>query len=840
MLEDVIYYCETPNAYLDGSLRRFAAMFKGTLFKPECIESEISPVNNEFRASFLDDEIRSDQLIARFAKSDHPVSKFAWGNQMSLVDVPKSNGIDVRSRMIEFYNEHYKADRMSLVVQTQENLDLVEKLVRQYFKDLPSEKDKKSTFKQTDEFNEQVLVEKLISNKDVFSNKDYPFTREAMANLYIMNAVEDNHNLKLVYFFPPVAKLFKLKPLKTLSSILGYEGKGSLTTFLVKKKLITELVVSQDDSCEDRSNKYYSSLTLECKLTDEGLEKVNLVVQYLNYYIDLMYKAGPQRDHYEELRLIHLTDIKFQDETVVSRNVEDLAQNLFALPVEYAIIGPKLLEGFNSDAIKYCLDFLRFQPRISVIISKKAFKSSASEVQVDLFTEVDYKVEKLPEDWNQLAAETDELRSSLSLPAKNEFIALDFGLKEQHDIGYLEYPIMIDEDSNYVCYFKNDKEFKTPKSCIYINWDSVDLRKTPETLVSLKFFVKYFELYISEYAYPAEVAYLDYSINILRKGFSIKISGLNDKLFNLLKLILEHLKELKIDPDMFETTKLESIRDYYNLIISNSDLVFNLSAKLGFKDFCNYLDQREIVKKLDINRIIENVQNFFKSAYCSCLIQGNYTKADAKKIFDYVKSTNLLGAKEKVNLEAIRAANVYQMPNGEQHVYVRSLNRLDEHNVIFNSYQIGKLNTEEAVMLDLLMQDMFEPLFDNLRNQQGLAYHVYCKLSRTLNEIYSYQIYIKSLADKFTPMHVSDQIEAFLDQYLDENILKMKEDHFKELRGGKIKSKQVPFLNLKKEANYNWAEICDYTYKFDRLKKEVEILENVSLFLFKFIKKHSY
>lgn len=173
-----------------------------------------------------------------FPPQDHELSHFSWGNQLSLKEDPESKGIDVRARMVEYFNKYYKASRMALVIQSQESLESVEKLVRDYFKDIPTEVNNDPTPEQIDE---EKLVEELKSNTNVFANKEYPFTRETMNNLYIMDAIEDGHTLKLIYTLPPVARLYKLKPLHTLGSILGYEGTNSLIRFLIKKKLVLEV-----------------------------------------------------------------------------------------------------------------------------------------------------------------------------------------------------------------------------------------------------------------------------------------------------------------------------------------------------------------------------------------------------------------------------------------------------------------------------------------------------------------------------------------------------------------------------------------------------------------------
>ena len=46
----------------------------------------------------------------------HPYSRFGTGNIESLQTIPNQSGIDIREVLLKFYENHYSANRMSLVV----------------------------------------------------------------------------------------------------------------------------------------------------------------------------------------------------------------------------------------------------------------------------------------------------------------------------------------------------------------------------------------------------------------------------------------------------------------------------------------------------------------------------------------------------------------------------------------------------------------------------------------------------------------------------------------------------------------------------------------------------
>ena len=50
-----------------------------------------------------DDGSRLAQLRCHTAKEGHTYRKFTWGNRKSLVELPASQGIDVRSALVQYY-----------------------------------------------------------------------------------------------------------------------------------------------------------------------------------------------------------------------------------------------------------------------------------------------------------------------------------------------------------------------------------------------------------------------------------------------------------------------------------------------------------------------------------------------------------------------------------------------------------------------------------------------------------------------------------------------------------------------------------------------------------------
>ena len=58
---------------------------------------------------------RRMQLWKHLSDPSHPYSKFGTGNLETLGSKPKSEGINVHARVVDFYNTKYSANLMKLV-----------------------------------------------------------------------------------------------------------------------------------------------------------------------------------------------------------------------------------------------------------------------------------------------------------------------------------------------------------------------------------------------------------------------------------------------------------------------------------------------------------------------------------------------------------------------------------------------------------------------------------------------------------------------------------------------------------------------------------------------------
>ena len=109
-----------------GALERFASVFEAPLFSPSSTAREINAVNSENSKNQQSDSRRLHQLMKTLSDRSHPWNKFGCGSKDTLSrggqgwhDSEEDGGPagrETRRRLIGWWETHYCANRMRLVL----------------------------------------------------------------------------------------------------------------------------------------------------------------------------------------------------------------------------------------------------------------------------------------------------------------------------------------------------------------------------------------------------------------------------------------------------------------------------------------------------------------------------------------------------------------------------------------------------------------------------------------------------------------------------------------------------------------------------------------------------
>ena len=308
--------------HLREALDRFAQFFIAPLFTESATERETNAVDSENAKNLQSDAWRLMQLNKSLARPDHPFSKFGTGNLETLSTGPKAESIDVREELLKFHRDHYSANRMALVVLGREPLDTLSEWVLESFAAVPN-----------------TSLEKLCFPGE-------PYGPSQLCKRLEVVPVKDMRVVEICWPLPPVQDLYRAKPTRYLSHLLGHEAGGSVLSLLKARGWANELSAGLSRSLSD-----WSSFNVSVELTPEGLEHPDEVVLCVFQYIALLREKGPQEWIWAESRDIAAANFRFRSQSQPMGYVSSLAGNVHSFAAEHIVSGASLIFDYDASAI---------------------------------------------------------------------------------------------------------------------------------------------------------------------------------------------------------------------------------------------------------------------------------------------------------------------------------------------------------------------------------------------------------------------------------------------------------------------------------------------------------
>jgi len=795
--ETTVFYFESPRRHFHEGMDRFAQFFISPLMKQEAMQREREAVDSEYQMALPSDENRILQIFGGLSKPGHPMAKFMWGNLASLSPEGMSD-TEVHSKLHNFWIRHYTAQAMCLTVQSQHSLDTMQDWVVETFADVPN--------------NGQ--------EREEFSTLSDPFSTPQFTKLYHVIPVENEYKLDLTWALPPTLHLYKEKPLHYMAWILGHEGKGSLISFLRKKVWALSLTAGNaGDGFEYNST--YSMFPITITLTKEGYSNIAKVVQAVFSYLDMMKEKGPNERIFKEIQKIEDLDFAFREEKQPSENVENLCENMQFYPPERYLDGDDLMFDYNPSIINEFTTVLT-RDKVNIFLRSKEIPADQLD-QTESWFGTPFSCSDIPSAWTDASMST-EYSDQFHLPEPNVFIAEDTSLCPSDSSFTSKYPVRLLSDSQGELFYRPDQNFLQPRA--YIQY----LLRSPMQLQSLNnscmmdLMVMCLLQNIIEDVYPADLAQLAYSLYSSEAGLVIKVSGLSDKLPNLMEVLIKRLVTFKQDTnkEMFLAVMEQLRKNYHNHSIKAKKLVRDVRLELLQDVYHSPHDKHNVVRNITLEQVTEFAEQFFSKVYIQGLVQGNMTVDQVKEV-DSMLRTKLRCS--PLPTDVVTDIRCNELPAGAWTVRVDSLDRGDANTLVTNYYQSGPGTIREHAVMEAIVLLMEEPVFDTLRTQEQLGYAVNMTLRNTYG-VFGLSVTVNTQATKFTAEHVEKRIENFFSEFQAEHLT---EEAVAEAVSSLVKMKLRADVTLEEETGRNWQEIMSKEYVFNRSEREVAFLKEIGL-----------
>ncbi|XP_018405839.1 PREDICTED: nardilysin-like [Cyphomyrmex costatus] len=772
---------------LSSALDRFTHFFIKPLMKKDVIKRMTEIVKEDLQLSSSSyDTPRRNRLLSSFAPIGHPVNKFPLLYAMTM-NYDNDESIDkLYDALHTFRERHYSAHRMKLVIQATLSLDTLEKYVKRFFIDIPS------NWLPPDDFTK-------------FTSNDY-LNINNFRKIYKIKPFKNICHLQITWVMPSLLHLYKSKPHNYILWIIKHEGKGSLISYLLKKRWAFGFVHDNPDD-DFEHNSIYTLFNFTINLTQEGLQHVSKILDVIFSFINLLKSKGPQKRIYDEIYKI--TENKFR---LLGNNdyVDCLCKNMHLYPPRDYITGKQNYFEYDPEAIQNCLYYL-MPETVNIMI----FDKNLSESDHD----------QIPENWIERWRSIEPL-PDFHLPFLNE------SLTSNDDALFKitrNYPIKLIENRLLEIWYLQ----KIGPKC-YINFQFIAYPlgfQSPKTAALMKMYCNVFKQLLQTELFPAIMSDIHYDITVSEKGIIIKMNGFNEKLLKFLSIVATYMTKYStvVKKNLFESVKVKQLEICYNKFTKPEKLIKNVKLCI-LKETIHYTHIDTYIALRDIN--FEEFQKFVKSftdcLYIQCFVRGSILRDTViNAVKQYVKEINC----SPLVLSATSQTEITQIPLGTSYCKLKNIDKTDVNSVITNYYQVGIKSIELSALLDVIINIMLDILDDDSFFQEQFDDGDIC-VRRDDNEILGFSITVYT--DE-THKHTSKYMDQLIGEFLKKIIKVLGEfshDDFNITKKSLIKEEREQLTDImfpENEVDRNWNEIMKQQYMFDKFEKKIVAINNIKL-----------
>ena len=677
--ENTNYFFDVNSDDLPVALDRFAQFFIAPRFDAQYVEREKNAVEAEYQMGLKSDSRRELDVLQEVFNQDHPYSQFSVGALDTLADRPES---EIRDDLIQFYNTHYSANVMRLVVLGSQSLDELEALTSPLFSQIPNRFLERET-----------IVEPL-------------FEAGSLPLFVQLQPLATRRQLSVSFPLRDYRAQYHVKPEVYLGNLIGHEGEGSLLSALKQAGLAEGLSAGQGLAW--RGGALFS---VNISLTEKGAGDPDRVLQLLFAYADMLRQEGPQDWLYvEQSRLADLS-FRFREQASPMRYVSAVASGMQHYAPQDILRGPYMMTGYDEAILAELLQQFRPDNALVTFSDQAVVGDKVSEYYLVPYSQQALDVGRVT------SPEGDRGADALHLPVPNEFIAEDVSLVElPKDMPMV--PQLVLQSGRQKIWFMPDEQFRVPRGLTYINFRSPEAGQSAEQTARGALYAALLTDQVNEFAYPAQLAGMSFAFYGHTQGIGLRVGGYSDKQTLLLKRLLGSIVEPHFSQRRFDDIRSDMIRSLKNAIAQrpSTQVVDDLNESLLYGQW----GEKAVISALettDLSQLDGYIRQFWRSASAEALIYGNYEPGEAPQLSAMLQ--DIISSDPAPTLPKRR---VLRLAAGESAQYVVDVPH-DDSVVAWYLQGDGDSGYDRAATA-LTAQIMSSGFFQELRTEQQLGYVV--------------------------------------------------------------------------------------------------------------------
>ena len=831
------YYFEVSTDAFEEGLQIFLPFFTKPLFTASSLEREVKAVHSEDEKNHSNDYwCKQEVLKLHMANPEHPYRRYGNGNQKTLWTDPLAAGVDIRGRLLDFFNQHYVAENACLAVVSPL---AAEKVIQQVT---------------------PVLMEMRRGRVTVDSFPVVPFDVEWMKkpeNPGQWICIQSNkavQNITVDFPIPFALNHSDSKPAGYASHIIGHECDSSLCGVLKSAGLATSLSAGAGWGIDHNNDLFTVSISLTAQGVARLDEVLNLIFQAIAHLRETIgVKAELVEDHHKSLE----QSFNLSEPPAPSSLASSLCKGGNIHGLEKALSGSSLPDRHDETLSWKVLDYLRpenalfilslqdYEGAVAQTLPKEKFPLCAVKPTQKtlhhgaMFNTAHISAEQIAA-WSRPAS----IDPRFGAPKVNPFLVSSFNTL----------PLSKDETCHRfdrehgTWYYKADTRFEVPNAAFVLALESPQAYASPRNRFMTRVAASVVDFLLTEHLYYASLAASHAHVGAASRGFEMSVSGPSEKLWTVGETILKTIFSLdKLATEAAFNTYCEKTRR--GLRSMRMSQPYQLGSERMNKwvhtvryDYEDILaasggDEGKDNTAVSFNEFVVFVKDVLLSSLrYEAMFAGNITQEQSLMYVEAIEkhlslpscSRDQMTKEKEVRLpptrqELLKRGGVDGSTLVGTLLGMRCPNMKDKNWSCQLSVFVGLKAPRQRVLSDCLMAYLKSPFFDTLRTAETLGYIVSAG-SGTLNNCQTLNFFVQSAEQSSN--YLLSRIYAFIlaipEQLCDS---KLTEEKFKTIVEAQIAVRVNPPKSVSAEVNDLWAR-KEHPFGFGARAEEVAILRN--------------
>ncbi|MGB1262007.1 MAG: insulinase family protein [Cognaticolwellia sp.] len=785
--EHTCFFFDIGHQHFNTAIERFGEFFTAPLLSEAFVNKERKNIDAEFKLKLKDDIRRLYDVHKETINPAHPFAKFSVGSSETLAD---KAGHNLRDEVCDFFQQHYQAHLMTLVLEGPQCIAQLQGLAQKHFSNIKSNG-----------------IAKVKVSQPLY-------LAQHLQKWISVQPVKNDQQLIISFAMPSIDEFYRHKPEAILAYLIGHEGPGSILSLLKSRQWAMALTAG---SGVNGSN--FKDFNINISLSDLGEQHLSSIVSMVFSYIKLLKQAPISKFYYQEKKALAQLSFSYQEKMSALDSVSQLVINMQHYPEQDYIFGDYVMDGHNDAEFNNLLDYMVASNSRIISIGKNI--QQRGEQRISKWYQVPYSVSDISQqhldDW-QNAPEL----AALFLPNKNPYIVAKPELiaDEQAANTPLAPPEKISQQDGLTVWFKHDTSFNTPKGYIYLSIDSPAVMADASTIAMTRLFIDLYSDDVIEEHYDAELAGIHYHLYPHQAGLTLQLSGISTKQEQLLPRLLASLMNHDFCQQKFALFKQQLLSHWHNA--ENSKSISQLFASLSATMQPKSPSSQTLIKALEqvaFEQFKAFVPTIFENIALEALVHGNWSRQSADGIIANITQvfTGKLSHSNQVQIPCIdiQGLGTLTLP--------MELPEHDHAAVLYYPMQDKELRT---IALTMLTNQLLSPaFFHEMRTEKQYGYLVGVGFI-PINRYPGIAFYIQSPDSHAVTL--TQAMDDFIGRSSD-YIANLPQQHWQHLQSGLASQLQEKDTNLRIKSQRYWAAICNEESSFTQKQQLIGIIEGLAL-----------